>query len=182
MSWTSPRNRAGFPGRDPYWRDRHQFLRDLPDRLRPLLPSEMRDFTYRQRGGLGQLSFQDPALHFEAWFHWRTTRLELGLHFEKSAPENDALFAAFDRRIVEIKCELGESIELERWEKGWARIYETWPCDKVDGAFQERMSDRFARIISILQPMLEDALDGAVVEATPRASRRPSHRSGHRVG
>ncbi|MGH2459894.1 MAG: hypothetical protein ACRDIY_13635 [Chloroflexota bacterium] len=164
MSWTSPRNRGAFPGREPFWRDRYQFLRGLPENLRVLLPPERRDFTEKQRGGLTQIYFADPATHFEAWFHWRSSRLELGLHFEKSPPENDALFDAFDRRIVEIKFELGDSIELERWEKGWARIYETWPCEKIDGAFQERMTERFARVIGVLQPMLEDARDDTVLE------------------
>lgn len=177
MSWTSPRNRATFPGREPFWRDRHQFLRGLPERLRVLLPPEARDFTEKQRGGLTQIYYADPTTHFEAWFHWRTSRLELGLHFEKSPRENDALFNAFDQRIVEIKFELGESIELERWEKGWARLYETWPCEKIDDAFQERMAERFARIIGILQPMLDEAQEGDFVES-PRhtASKRPRAR------
>ncbi len=156
MSWTSPRSRAAFPGRDPYWRDRHQFLRDLPDRLRESLSPELRDFSTRNRGGLVQVYYRDPGTHFEAWFHWRTSRLELGLHFEKTARENERLFNAFDRRIIEIKGELGDSIELERWEKGWVRIYETWACEKIDRDFQERMAERFARIITILEPMLEE--------------------------
>lgn len=176
MSWTSPRNRAAFAGRDVYWRDRHQFLRDLPEKLRGLLSDEARDFTYKQRSGLAQLYYQDPATHFEAWFHWRTSRLELGLHFEKSARENDALFDAFDRRIVEIKFELGDSIELERWEKGWARIYETWPCEKIDDAFQKRMAERLARIISILQPMLEDAQEVRLIEPSQHSVGRRTAR------
>lgn len=155
MGWGSSRSRTGFTGRDPYWRDRHQFLRDLPDGIRSLLPLELREFQVRARSGLSQVYYHDAATHFEAWFHWRTLRLELGLHFEKSARENEILFNAFDRRIVEIKCELGESIELERWEKGWARLYETWPCEKVDEPFRESMTRRFARIVGVLQPMLE---------------------------
>ncbi|HVC35334.1 MAG TPA: hypothetical protein VNL16_17610 [Chloroflexota bacterium] len=156
MSWGSPRSRAAFPGREPFWRDRQQFLRELPDGVRGLLPAELRDFTTRARGGLTQLYYQDPSVHFEAWFHWKTNRLELGLHFEKSARDNERLFDAFDRRIVEIKCELGESIDLERWEKGWVRLYETWPCEKVDRSFQDQLTERLARIIAVLQPMLDE--------------------------
>jgi len=142
---------------DPHWRERNQLLRELPDLVRERLPAELRDFTARNRGGLVQIHYHDPATHFEAWFHWRTSRLELGLHFEKSARDNERLFNAFDERIVEIKHELGQSIELERWDKGWARVYETWPCDKIDADFREHVVGRFARIITILQPMLEDA-------------------------
>lgn len=124
--------------------------------MRALLPPELRGFQSRIRSGLVQLYYGDPGVHFEAWFHWRTSRLELGLHFERSARENAVLFSRFDRHIVELKHELGESVELEQWEKGWARIYETWPCDRLDRPFQDRMTERLARIIQVLQPVLED--------------------------
>lgn len=102
--------------------------------------------------------YQDPKIHYEAWFHWRSGRLELGLHGEQDPRTNERLFDAYDRHIVEIKARLGETIELERWDKGWIRIYESWPCEKVDHPFQTRMIDRLARIISVLQPICEDFL------------------------
>lgn len=143
---------------DPYSRERHRLLRDLPELVRERLPADLRDFQVRHRGVLSQIYYTDPAVHFEAWFHLRISRLELGLHFEKSPRENEALFQAFDQRIVEIKGELGETIELERWEKGWARVYETLPSEKIDDAFRTRVVSRLAQLITVLQPMVEEAI------------------------
>lgn len=143
---------------DPHSRERHQLLRDLPELVREQLPPELRDFQVRQRGVLCQLFYGDPAIHFEAWFHLRTNRFELGLHFEKSPRANEGLFQAFDQRIIEIKGELGETVELERWEKGWARVYETLPGDNLDERFRTRVVSRLARLITVLQPMVEEAI------------------------
>jgi hypothetical protein len=128
-------------------------LRELPEGVRPLLPADLTDFTYRPRGSLAQLHYLDPRVHYELWFHWRTGRLELGLHFERDEQTNAALFDLFDRYIVAIKAELGEGIDLEKWDKGWARIYETWPCEKVDRAFRQRTIERVARLIAVLEPI-----------------------------
>jgi hypothetical protein len=135
----------------------------LPDGLRPLLPDDLRDFTYKTHGSLAQLYYDDPRVHYEIWFHWRTGRIELGLHFERDERTNAQLFGSFDRRIVAIKAEVGDSIDLERWDKGWARIYETWPCEKVDRSFRAHVVERLARIISILEPIHQSA-------GRPRAS------------
>lgn len=144
-----------MPWTDRDWGERHQFLRDLAAGLRHRLPPALLDFSCRLSGSLAQVHYTDPRVHYEAWFHWRTGRLELGLHFEKDERTNERLFELFDGRIVEIKHCLGESIELERWDRGWCRIYETWPCDKPDREFRAAMTERFAEIIAVLQPMYD---------------------------
>ncbi len=142
-----------MPWTDREWGDRHLLLRELPDAVRPRLPADLAEFTYRPRGSLAQLHYQDPRVHYELWFHWRTGRLEIGLHFERDERTNEALFELFDRHIVAIKAELGESVDLERWDKGWARIYETWPCERVDRQFRALTVERLARLISVLEPI-----------------------------
>lgn len=142
-----------MPWTEREWQGRHEFFRDLPDGLRVRLPHELHGFTYKARGALAQLHYGDPHLHYEAWFHWRTGRLELGLHFERDERANRRLFEGFDRHIVEIKHQLGTGLELEGWDRGWARIYETWPCEKVDPAFRTQMIGRFALVIAVLQPI-----------------------------
>ena len=152
MSWT-----------DREWQDRHVFFRELPDQLRRVLPEELRQFTFKPQGSLAQLYFEDPKVHYESWFSWRSGRVGLGLHFERDQARNDHLFDAFDRRIIEIKAALGDTIELERWDRGWSRIYESWPCEKVDHSFRDEMTRRLAKIIRTLQP---------IYEALPDAMRR----------
>jgi hypothetical protein len=151
------------PWTDREWGDRHLLLRELPGAVRPLLPPDLADFTYRPRGSLAQLHYGDPRVHYELWFHWRTGRLELGLHFERDERTNAVLFDLFDRNIVAIKAELGEGIDLERWDKGWARIYETWPCEKVDRFFRQRTIERLAQMIAVLEPIHATYERGAFV-------------------
>jgi hypothetical protein len=138
-------------------------LRELPEAVRSLLPRELTEFTYRPLGSLAQLHYSDPRVHYELWFHWRTGRLEIGLHFERDERTNAALFDLFDRHIVAIKAELGEGIDLERWDKGWARIYETWPCERVDRPFRARTFERVAQLIGVLEPIHASFERGRVV-------------------
>jgi hypothetical protein len=138
------------------WGDRHLFFRELPEKLRGTLPPDLREFTFKPQGSLAQLYFQDPKVHYEVWFTWRSGRLGIGLHFERDESTNNRLFEAFDRRIVEIKALLGDTIELERWDRGWSRIYESWPCEKIDRPFREHTTTRLAEIISTLQPIYEE--------------------------
>src|SRR3954471_21086150 len=98
------------------WQDRHQFFRELPDKLPTTLPEDLRTFTFKPEGSIAKLYFQDPRIHYEAWFTWRSGRVGVGLHFERDEATNDRLFRAFDRRIVEIKARLGDSIDLEKWD------------------------------------------------------------------
>jgi hypothetical protein len=133
--------------------DRHVLFRELPDGLRRRLPESLHEFTYKPQGSLAQVHFGEPRIHYEVWFHWRTGRVELGLHFERDERTNEQLFDLYDRHIVELKATLGESIELERWDKGWTRIYETWPCERVDRTFRSHLLDRLAAIIAALEPI-----------------------------
>jgi hypothetical protein len=149
------------PWTEREWGERHLFFRELPEKLRSTLPEDLRGFTFKPQGSLAQLYFQDPRIHYEAWFNWRSGRVGIGLHFEGDETTNDRLFRAFDRRIVEIKARLGDTIDLERWDRGWSRIYESWPCEKVDRPFREQITTRLSQIIRVLQPMLEELPDSA---------------------
>ncbi len=162
-----------MPWTDREWGDRHAFLRDLPDELKGRLPEEFLGFTYRPRGSIAQVFYADPRVHYELWFHWRTGRIEIGLHFERDERTNDALFDWFDRQIVSIKAGLGETIDLERWDKGWARIYETWPCERVDRAFRAHTTARLAKIITVLEPIHQEfGLESEPILGTAAGLRR----------
>jgi hypothetical protein len=167
------------PWTEREWGDRHVLFRELPDAVRNRLPAELSGFAFKNLGSLAQLYYRDPKVHYELWFHWRTGRLEVGLHFERDESVNQLLFDAFDRRIVEIKATLGETIDLERWDKGWARIYETWPCDRVDRDFRAHTIDRLSQIIAVLQPIYDSAADSSATlrDSLPRTRTRVVGRS-----
>ncbi len=82
-------------------------------------------------------------------------QLELGLHFEATAQRNEEMYRRFNRHILEIQHQLGETIWVEEWDRGWTRIYETQPLYPLDEARVYSIAGRLCEIIDCLQPILE---------------------------
>lgn len=123
--------------------------------VKPKLPAELRSFrTTRGRGRLMKVYFDEPAFHYEAWHHTGAGRVEIGLHFESTAPVNDAAFAFFRTRMVEVKASLPRA-ELEPWDRGWSRLYETLPATRLDEDVLWRTVDCLAAYVTNLQPLVD---------------------------
>lgn len=98
--------------------------------------------------------FEDPSFHYEAWHHGGAGRLEVGLHFESSSDVNDAAFDFFRARMVAVKAHLPRA-ELEPWDRGWSRLYETLPAARLDEDVLWRSVDCLTRYVVHLQPLVE---------------------------
>ena len=134
------------------------FLTALRKELKKALPAPLRDFQYiGGRGRLMKLHYGAPAFHYEAWHHSGAGRLEVGLHFEGSPAENQAAFDFFRSRIVAVKAELSRA-ELEPWDRGWTRLYETLPAAHLDDKVLESTVECMTRYVVTLQPMLDQFL------------------------
>ena len=134
------------------------FFADLRKGLKARLPAAMRKFrTTRGRGRLMKLHFGEPAFHYEAWHHTGAGRLEVGLHFEASAAENEAAFEFFRSRMVEVKANLPRA-ELEPWDRGWSRLYETLRAARLDDGVVNDAAECMAAYIVTLQPLLDQFL------------------------
>ena len=132
------------------------FFTELRKRLKQRLPSELRDFrTTRGRGRLMKLYFGEPAFHYEAWHHTGAGRLEIGLHFEATAETNDAALEYFRARMVEVKAGLPRA-ELEPWDRGWSRLYETLPAARLDERVLGDAVECMAVYVVTLQPMVDE--------------------------
>jgi len=134
------------------------FFAELRKGVKARLPADMRGFrTTRGRGRLMKLHFGEPAFHYEAWHHTGAGRLEVGLHFEGSAAENDAALHFFRARMVEVKAGLPRA-ELEPWDRGWSRLYETMPAARLDDVVVREAVSCMAAYIVTLQPLLDQFL------------------------
>ncbi len=135
-----------------------QFMRALPEAVRPQLPEDLRGFKSRARGWLCQLYYRDPNVHYEVWnLGQRRGLFEIGLHFEsRNRDVNAALLAGFSRRMPEIKAALGSQWEAEMWDRGWAKVYETVPFEPFSGEALEVIAARLARAMTILQAISID--------------------------
>jgi hypothetical protein len=132
------------------------FFTALRQGLKTKLPAGLRRFhTMRGRGRLMKVYFDDVSIHYEAWHHAGAGRLEVGLHFEASAAENQAAFDFFRARIVAVKAGLPRA-ELEPWDRGWSRLYETLPAARLDDAVLGSAVECLAGYIVTLQPLVEE--------------------------
>ena len=135
-------------------------MRAIPPAARAKLPGKWQGFKTHVRPWLVQLAYADPLLHYEvATLGQRRGILEIGLHFESRDPAvNARLLEGFLRHLFEIKAELGEGFEAEKWDKGWTKVYETIPLETFNEAYVDRVAARLVRAIVVLQPILDEML------------------------
>ncbi len=134
------------------------FMKAIPGATREHLPSALHDFRWRARSWLVQVYYGHPRLHYEVWSMSRRDLLELGLHFEhRDRSLNARLLSHFDAHAVAIKAQLGEQVEVEPWDKGWAKVYQTLPLQPFEPLYLEDVSLKLAQMITVLQPILARA-------------------------
>jgi hypothetical protein len=138
------------------------FFRALPRPVKAALPARLQTVNHHVRSSQAQWYYDDPGLHFEAWWHANTGRLELGLHLESTPAVNDKIAAGLARQLLLIKARLGERLDLEPWDRGWIRLYETHPVEVFDAARIAATSTRMAELIQVLWPMCIDLRRGKI--------------------
>jgi hypothetical protein len=132
------------------------FFEALAATLVRRLPPALRNLeAVRGPGRLVKLDYGHPETHFEAWHHRAVGRLEVGLHLEGERQLNAAAHGFFRSRIVEIKRVLPRA-ELEPWDRGWARLYETVPAPELCDRCLSVAVERLTTYITVLQPMLTE--------------------------
>jgi hypothetical protein len=136
------------------------FFRALPAQVAAALPARLKEVRHRVRSSQAQWFYDDPRLHFEAWWHGNTGRLELGLHLEAAPATNDRIAAGLARQLLMIKARLGERIDLEPWDRGWIRLYETHPVEVFDAARVKVTAARMAELIAVIWPMCQELRKG----------------------
>lgn len=139
------------------------FMRALPNAVRAQLPRSLQAFKTNLRPWLVQFYYANAQLHYEVVTHGeRRGILEIGLHFEsRNSDENARLLNGFMQHLFEIKAELGDHVEAEMWDKGWTKVYETLPLETMNDNYLNRVAERLARMIQVLQPIWEQvARDG----------------------
>jgi hypothetical protein len=135
-----------------------EFFGELRKGVKAKVPPPLRKFnSARGRGRLVKLHFGRSEFHYEAWHHTGDGRLEIGLHFEGSREENQDAFEFFRAHVIEIKSQLPRA-ELEPWDRGWCRLYETLPAPQLDDDVLDRAVDCLSGYIVALQPFLDSWL------------------------
>ena len=132
-----------------------EFLESLSDLVRQQLPPELGDIQVHPRvTSLTKLYFERASVHYEVWIQKRRGMLELGLHFEGDPESNfrhlELLMGYWD----EIRSSLGESVELQQWDRGWCRAHETVPLQPLSDDFLVEVSMKLSNMVRTLEPLL----------------------------
>jgi len=137
-----------------------ELMRAIPPATQVKLPKTLQGFKVARRSWLVQLYYTDPLLHYEVvTLGVKRGELEIGLHFEsRNATLNARLLDGMTRHLIEIKAELGEGFEAEMWDRGWTKVYETFPMETFNEAYVDRVATRLAQVIVVLQPILEEIM------------------------
>ena len=122
----------------------------------------MKVVNHRVRSSQAQWYYDDPRVHFEAWWHANTGRLELGLHLEGPPELNERIAAGLSRQMLMIQGRLGGRLDLEPWDKGWVRLYETHPVEVFDRDRVATTAARMAELIAVLWPMCKELRGGKI--------------------
>lgn len=131
------------------------FFTGLRKSVKAKLPAERRGFqTARGHSRLTKLHYGRPEFHYEVWHHTGAGRLEVGLHFEGPAAANQRALEFFRARMVEVKARLPRA-ELEPWDRGWTRLYETLAAPQLDEQVLDEGVETLCSYITTLEPMLE---------------------------
>lgn len=134
-----------------------QFLHRLPAAARAHLPALDGAAHIQPRGRLLKIWYgAEAAIHYEFWMHERTLQMEIGLHCEAEPELNEAIRRGLSFYLFDIKAALGAGVELELWDRGWTRLYETLPLYPLDEARVEEIARRLGEFVSVVQPIYLD--------------------------
>ena len=137
----------------------HQFVRRLPAAIQPHLPDTGEVLHMEPHGRLLKIWYgSDKAIHYEVGVHERTMHLELGLHCEASTERNAQIRHGLSFYLFDIKAALGISVELEDWDRGWVRLYETQPLQPLDESRLVEFGERVGLFIRTVQPIYADLI------------------------
>jgi hypothetical protein len=99
-----------------------------------------------------QFYWENPALHFELQPQPSRGLIEVGLHFESNAEQNEAWAARIAAHSWELQAVLGPEWELEEWTASWRRLHRVYRFEQLTGQLGRDVAAEWARAITLLWP------------------------------
>jgi len=142
-------------------------LKHVRPLIRERLADDLRDFNW-EASFLAKLWFGNHDLHYEITPRERARTIEIGLHFEADPLTNARLLAAFVANASAVRRALPNA-RMERWDRGWCRVWEPLPYRAPDGELAKELADRIAAYVTALEPILRRELPSDVAWSEPAA-------------
>ena len=129
-----------------------EFLFYVEDLALAALPPEVPRPQRRVMWTILQLSFDNPAAHFELQPQPTRSLIELGLHFEGTPEQNEAWAARLAERAGDLQAALGPEWELEEWTASWRRLHRTFRFEHLTGELGRVVAAEMAKAVTLLWP------------------------------
>jgi len=146
-----------------------EFLFYVEDLALAALPADVPRPERKVMWTILQLSWDNPAAHFELQPQPTRSLVELGLHFEGAAEDNETWAQRLAERAGDIQAVLGPEWELEEWTASWRRLHRTYRFEHLTGQLGREVAAELTKAITLLWPY---ALVGA--QAPKPVAARPS--------
>ncbi len=147
------------------------FVRAVSDAVRLRLPSDLDGPRIELRHSIAKWWYGNKDLHYECWIRPRLGVIEIGLHFEADPLTNARLLGAFTAREKEVRRGLGKAVQLEEWDRGWARIWEPHDARSLDETLRNELAVRLSRYVAVLEPILREELPAEATWRLPTTRR-----------
>jgi len=131
-----------------------EFVFFCEDQLMAALPAGFPPPQRRVMWTILQLSYGNPAFHFELQPLMGRAQVELGLHLEGVVEANDRLAEQLAGQAVQLMSTLGPGWDLEAWTASWRRLHRVFHFTRFDVAFAREVADQFTTLVVALQPLL----------------------------
>jgi hypothetical protein len=142
-----PRQHARAGPRVQTFRD---FYADVTEQLPALLPRDLRDFRTARTGSVFKVFYDDHHQHFELWFHG--AGLEVAFHLEGGA-EDGEIAKLLERKLANIRRQLGGDVRLEPFGKGWTHLFELWRGVSRGPDLAAEAAERLAEYVRVVEPL-----------------------------
>lgn len=152
-----------------------EFLFYVEDLAVAALPKDVPKPERKVMWTILQLFWDNPQAHFELQPQPSRALIELGLHFEGPAEQNELWAQRIAERAGDIQAVLGPAWELEEWTASWRRLHRTFPFEQLTGELGREVAAEMTKAISLLWPY---ALVGA--PAPKAAAPGRAHRDRYR--
>lgn len=120
------------------------------------LGEAMAGFESRQRFGYLQYYRGSPEVHYEVWAQRKTSRVEVGLHFEGERERNYEAAELLALRAPDVQARIGPEYELEEWTQAWTRLHRSLAAPALTPELADDAAARVVALIRGMEPVIEE--------------------------
>ena len=117
--------------------------------------ADLDGFETRQRFGYLQFFRGSPDVHYEVWAQRKTSRVEIGLHFEGERERNYEAAELLAMRAPDVQAAIGPEYELEEWTPAWTRLHRSFAAPSLTPELAGEAAERVVALMRGLEPIIE---------------------------